>query len=229
LTALVPAAHAATVEFAPEELPTESVVPVLDSNMAVKKKLIPFTHRLELGLTYGSVIDEMFFNNTMLGIEAFFHMSEDYALGFKYYSRDSGLSSYSEQFEQGTGSGNKLDFSAAPQPKSIMALTYRWDLLYGKVSFGKNAILPTTFNMDIDLGMNEYGGQALPYSSIGIGQKLYAWKHWGISLNYRFMFYQILDPVSTSIVASNPAPSESDFEKKLQISQGIDLGLSYLF
>jgi hypothetical protein len=69
----------------------------------------------------------------------------------------------------------------------------------------------------------------LPYSSIGIGQKLYAWKHWGISLNYRFMFYQILDPVSTSIVAGNPAPSESDFEKKLQISQGIDLGLSYLF
>jgi len=220
------ATFATSVEFAQDDLPTESVIPVLDSNMAVKKKLIPFSHRFELGLTYGSIIDEMFFNNTLLGIQASYYLSEDQGLGIKYQSRMSGLSTYSDQFSQ---SSQHLQFSEAPEPTTIITANYHWTFLYGKVSFGKTTILPTTLYLDADLGMNKFGGQDLPYSAIGMGQKFFIQKHWGVFLTYRIMLYQIIDPVSAKISSSAPTPSESDFDKKIQVSQGIDLGLSYLF
>lgn len=227
LSILPALSSAAMIEFAPDELPAETVVPVLDSNMAVKSKLIPLNRRFELGFTYSSIIDEMFFNNSLMGIEGNFYITEATGIGLKYLTRGSGLSTYSDQFSQ---TSQQLDFTVAPAPTTIMAATYRWVFLYGKVSFSKDLVLPTSIHLDLDLGLNTYGDQNLPYSSIGVGQRLYWKKHWGVLLAYRFLIHQVVDPISTNIGNTAPTtPTESDFTKKIQFSQGIDLGLSYLF
>lgn len=226
--------QAQTLEFDPDELPAESVVPKLDSNMAVKNKSIPLKERLEFGFTYGFIIDEMFFNNNMAGVQAYYNLNDEQALGLKYSSRMSGLSDYSQQFES-----SSVYINRAPVPTAIVAANYRWSFLYGKVSFSKEMVLPTLFSTEFELGTNKIGTQTLPYSSVGVTQKLYMKKAFGLGLTYRLLVYQTVDPVSTHVGNCSPSgtptcntpvyPNESDFSKKIQISQSLELGFSYLF
>ncbi|MDG0815645.1 outer membrane beta-barrel domain-containing protein [Bdellovibrio svalbardensis] len=218
--------QATVIQFDADELPTESVVPILDSNMAVKNKAIPLAGRLEVGLFTASVIDEMFFNNSLWGFEAFYSFSEDKAWGLKYADRMSGLSSYSDQFQSTSA---KPSFSKAPAPSSILTASYRWTFLYGKMSLSKSMVLPTMFATEVDAGANKVGGQSLPYTSFGITHKLFFKKHVGVGLSYRLLLYQTLDPVSVDLGSAAPTPSESDFSKKIQLSQSLDIALSYLF
>ncbi|MGZ3769464.1 MAG: outer membrane beta-barrel domain-containing protein [Bdellovibrio sp.] len=218
--------NAAVIEFAEDEIPSESVVPVLDSNLAVKNKLIQLKGRGEIGLLGGTVIDEMFYNNTIYGVQFYYNVDSENAFGVKYLDRSKGLSEYSDQFKN---SQKHLDFNKAPAPGSILAATYRWSFLYGKISLSKNIVIPTVFSTETDLGINKDGQQNLPYGSLGITHKVYIKQNWGIGVSYRILVYQILNPVSANIGSSGPALSESDFSKKIQISQSIDLALSYLF
>lgn len=219
-------AQAAVIEFEADEIPSESVLPVLDSNMAVKKKQIPLNGRLELGFLYGSVIDEMFYNNLIWGLQFLYNIDDESAVGLKYGDHLNGKSSYAEQFESTSA---RLNFDKAPAPGRFITASYRWTFLYGKMSLSKNLVLPTLFSTESDLGILQVGGQNLPYGAVGVTHKMVIKKQWGIGLSYRLLVYQTLNPVSVSIRNSSPTPQESDFEKKLQISQSLDLALSYLF
>lgn len=219
-------AQSQALEFDADDLPTESVVPVLDSNMAIKNKAISLKERLEFALSYGFIIDEMFFNNNMAGVQIYYNLNEDHSLGLKYSSRMTGLSDYSQEF-----STKDIYIGRAPTPTSIIAGIYRWSFLYGKMSFSKDLVLPTLFSAEFELGANRIGTQSLPYSSAGVTQKLFMKKAFGLGLTYRLLIYQTIDPVS-AYVGNFPAPSypsESDFSKKIQISQSLELGFSYLF
>ncbi|AHZ83945.1 outer membrane beta-barrel domain-containing protein [Bdellovibrio bacteriovorus] len=217
--------EAATIEFSEEELPSESVVPVLDSPLAVKNKLVKPKGRLELGVNAGYIIDEMFFNNVLWGTSVFYHSSDYKAWGIKYLGRMTGLSTYSEQFE-GTSQG--LDFNKAPAPGAMLLGSYRWTFLYGKLSFSKDLVLPTQFSLEFDLGVQQSGQQNLPLTAAAISHRLYMKRQFALAATYRLLLYQMLDPVSADI-GTGTTPSESDFSKKIQISQGLELGLSYLF
>lgn len=215
---------AAPLTIEEEDLPAESVVPRLDSNMAVKNRLVPLDGRLEIGGSYGDIIDEMFYDSTLLGFQAFYHVTDDTAWGLRYLNRSTGLGTYGEQFTSQSGT----DFSKSPAPGAIIAGIYRWSFLYGKMSFSKDLVFPTIFSLEGDVGINKIGTQNLPYTAIGVSHKLMMKRHFGLSLSYRWLLYQTINPVSSNIrPGSNP--SESDFSKKLQISQTIDIGMSWLF
>ncbi|WP_374073656.1 outer membrane beta-barrel domain-containing protein [Bdellovibrio bacteriovorus] len=218
--------QAEVIQIEADELPTESVIPLLDSNMAVKNRSIPFTGRLELGFMTGTVIDEMFFNNTLWGIQLFYYFNEDSAWGLKYADRLKGLSSYSEQFQSTSA---QLDFQKAPSPSTVIAASYRWSFLYGKMSLSKETVVPTVFSIEADLGVHKIGTQNLPWTSAGISHKVFVKKHIGVGLSYRLLLYQTLDPVSADVGSAAPTPSESDFDKKIQISQSLDVAVTYLF
>lgn len=219
-------AESPAVEFEADELPAESVVPLLDSNMAVKNKSINLRQRLELGLNYGFIIDEMFFNNNLFGLQIYYNVNEEQSFGLKYASRMSGMSDYSQEFTT-----RDIYINRSPSPSSILAGIYRWSFLYGKMSLAKDMVIPTLFSAETELGVNKIGTQVLPYSSVGITQKFYMKKTYGLGITYRILVYQTIDPVSTYVgnFPSPNYPAESDFDKKIQVSQSLELGLSYLF
>ncbi|WP_413612313.1 outer membrane beta-barrel domain-containing protein [Bdellovibrio sp. HCB-110] len=194
--------------------------------MAVKNRVIPFAHRLEVGLLIGTVIDEMFFNSSFWGFQSYYNLNEDIALGIKYAERASGLSSYSEQFYNTSA---QVDFNKAPGPGSIIMASCRWSFLYGKMSFSKNYVFPTTFAAEVDGGVNRMGDETMPYASAGLTHKVFFKKHLGIGASYRLLFYQTLDTVSTDLGSSAPTPAGTDFEKKIQVSQSLELGFTFLF
>lgn len=213
------------IKFSDEVLPTESVMPKLDSVDAVRNRMLNHKGRFEVGLDYLWAIDELFYNTSLLGFQAYYHVSNDIGWGLKYYQRGSGTNEYGQQFD----AESNIKFDRAPAPKSIVAVSFLNRIMYGKISATKETILPFIVNLEYDIGLNKYGSKNLFYSAIGIGHKLYFKKQIGVGLTYHIQFHEILDPVSTSIKESSPPAAESDFSKKMQISQTIALGVTYLF
>lgn len=154
----------------------------------------------------------------------FYSTSEEVAFGLKYYERMSGLSTYSDQFKS---TSPNPDLGKAPAPTNIVAGSYRWTFLYGKLSFSKNIVLPTAISTEFDLGVNKVGSENMPLSAIGLTHKIFMKKRLGLGFSYRLIVHQTIDAVSANLTGSTPA--ESDFSKKIQLSQSFDLGLSYLF
>ncbi|MBC7464833.1 MAG: outer membrane beta-barrel domain-containing protein [Bdellovibrio sp.] len=221
-------AKAEEIKFNDDVLPTESVMPKLDSVDAVRNRLLSHKGRFEIGLDYLWAIDELFFNTSLYGFQAYYHLSNDIGLGFKYYQYGSGTNDYGKQFEQATA-GNAMKFDRAPAPKSIAALSLLNRIMYGKISVTKETILPFIVNIEYDLGLNKYGDKTMLYSAVGLSHKIYFQKNIGVGLTYHLQVHEVPNPVSVSIKENSPVPAESDFTKKVQISQSIALGLSYLF
>jgi outer membrane beta-barrel protein len=220
------AIHAEEIKFSEDVLPTESVLPKLDSVDAVRNRLLSHKGRFEVGLDYLWAIDELFYNTSLYGVQAYYHLNNDFGLGAKYYQNSPGKNDYGNQFEQ---IGNPLQFDRAPAPKSITALSLLNRILYGKISVTKDTVLPFVVNMEYDLGLNKYGSKMLVYSAVGLSHKIYFKHSIGVGLTYHIQVHEVPNPVSVNIREASPTPSESDFAKKVQISQSIALGVSYLF
>lgn len=213
------------IKFNDDVLPTESVLPKLDSVDAVRNRLLSHKGRFEVGLDYLWAVDELFFNTTLYGFQGYYHLNNDIGLGLKYYQYASGLNDYGKQFDQAA----TIKFDRAPAPQSIFALSLLNRILYGKISVTKETILPFIVNIEYDLGLNKYGTKSLFYSAVGLSHKIYFKGNVGVGLTYHLQVHEVPNAVSVNIKEASPIPSESDFTKKIQISQSIALGVSYLF
>ncbi len=87
-------------ELDADNLPTESVLPIVDSDIVVRNRKVAFAKRVDVSISTGLVIDEMFFDNKFFSFAAFYNTSDDVAYGLKYLSRVAGESDYSKQFSQ---------------------------------------------------------------------------------------------------------------------------------
>ncbi len=205
-------------------LPTESVFPLLDSEDMVMNRQLNHTHRFEVKADLLIALDELFNDNKLLGITAYYHLNNDLGFGLKYYQYPAAFNSYKQQFDT---KGVFID--RAPQPKSIFAASLVNRILYGKISVSKDLILPLTLEAQYDLGINKYGTQSLPYSAFSLSNKLYLQRKYIIDLSYTLQLHQVINPVSADIRQASPVPDESAFTKKIQFSQCLSIGLGYLF
>lgn len=211
------------IVFSPDVLPTETVFPELDSRDMVRNRKLSHAKRFEVKTDFLWVLDELFQNGQLLGINLFYHTSNDIGFGVKYYSYSNQLNDYGDTFQS-----RGADLKSAPMPKSIFAVSLINRILYGKISISQNLVLPLTFDLQYDLGMNQYGKSSLPYGAIGGSHKLYFKRNWIFDIAYFLQLHQVLNPVSKDI-RNPPIPSESSFEEKFQVSQALVLGLGYLF
>lgn len=217
-------ARADDAAIAEDLLPTESVFPLLDSEDMVMNRQLNHTHRFELKADLLVALDELFNDNKLFGITGYYHLNNDLGFGLKYYQYSSGFNSYKSQFD---AKGVFID--RAPQPKSIFAASLVNRILYGKISVSKDLILPLTLEAQYDLGINKYGTQSLFYSAFSLSNKLFLQKKYVIDLSYILQLHQVINPVSADVRQGSPLLDESAFSKKLQFSQGLSIGLGYLF
>lgn len=215
--------HAQEIVFSPDVLPTESVFPDLDSQDMVKNRRLTHAKRFEVKTDLMWVLDELFQNGQLLGINIFYHANNDLGYGIKYYSFNGQLNDYGDTFQS-----RGADLENAPMAKSIAAFSIINRILYGKLSVSQSTVIPLTFDIQYDLGMNQYGKSSLPYAAIGGSHKLYFDKQWVLDFGYFLQVHQVINPVSEDI-RNPPMPDESAFEKKVQISQSLVLGFGYLF
>jgi outer membrane beta-barrel protein len=216
------------LEIPIEELPSESVTPALDSPVAVQNRSLSFTKRWQADFGAGWILDEPFYQNQFFGFRVTYNWNEVSGIGFRYRSFARGISDYGNQFQTQTNAAPNFGYSRGPELG--YGLSYENRFIYGKVSFGKNAILPLSFLSQFDLEMIQYGTKLLPCLSAGVGNNLFFNDHFGVSLMVRFMMRQAVDPLSQTIVNfPNPAPTEGQFTSTTRFSTGLDFGAIYLF
>ena len=224
---LASTAGAVEVSFPEEELPSEVVTPILDSRDAVRSRLVAMTGRFDVSLLTGWILDEPFYNNQYLSVSSVYHFNEGWGLGFEYLKFTSGPSSYGDQFK---GSTQKLDFSRAPQVKSVMGLMLQKYFLYGKISWSKDTVTPIAAYFAADLTMADYGTKNLPWFSLGAGQKIFFGRNWGAEISLKAMVRQQINPLSQELsLNSTPAPNTSTFTTKTKIGEDLQIKGFYYF
>ncbi len=215
------------VRFAEEELPTEAVIPRLDTPRAVLNRKLSYEHRFQADLASGWLLDEPFYSNQYLAVQGSINWNEFSGVGLKYLSFGNGLSDYSRQF-QSAALAPKPDFTLSRGPSTGLIAFYERRMMYGKVSLAKQWIVPAFLVWDVEAGVLKYGSRQLPLAGASISNRFFPFQHLGISLGLRAYLRQLVNPASVSL-RTTPAPSESDFKTAIRLSTALDLSLSYLF
>lgn len=232
LSTLFVSVSQADIQFPEDELPSESVIPILDSPKAVINRTVTYTGRWEPKLSYGFLLDEPFYQNSFLSLAVGYSWTEFSGVSLRYLKWGSGLSDYAKQME---GTATALKFGRAPGPDMGYSLSYDYRFFYGKVSFSKRSIIPTVLGSTFEGGMIKYGSKNLPFFGAGLINSYFfsdpgAKSHWGVNIGVRLYLRSAVDPLSANLSStSGPVPSEGDFATKTRFSTSLDLGAQYLF
>lgn len=219
-------AKAVEISLPENELPSESVIAKLDNRIVVLNRTIKKDGRFSVGLGYGNLLDEMFYNGQLLSLDLRYNNSEMGAWGLRYDTWTGGATSYADTFAADV---SKLQFAAAPSRQSGAFITRAFDLYYGKVSMGKDVVTPMHISLLAMLGAQNYGSDWLPATQGGGQIRMYVQGGFAIDLQYLFSIYQKVDPTSTNVRKDNGTPLVSSFGKRYTFGQIFQVGISYLF
>ena len=209
-----------------DELPSESVIPITDNNSSVLNKKIKFAKRFQVDLNTGSVLDEPLVNASYFLFRGSYYTTEEYSFGLGIRSRFGGKTTYSEQLYQGTA---QLEFDRAPSPTQSHFVSFGYNFYYGKISLGKNVVVPASTKLDTDFGMQTFGTSTKPFLQTAVTQSFYINTHISVGLSIGLSLAQTYDSTSVNIRLTQPIPSESSFASKMQTNQYLSLNLNTIF
>lgn len=219
-------AYAANITLPENELPSESVIPKTDAKSVVLNRTVQKSQRASLGVAAGVLLDEIFNNAQVLTLDARYNVDEGGAWGFRWDQWMGNATTYTETF---ANSSAQLQFAAAPARKSGAFILRSWDSYYGKVSLGKELIVPMSFSWIALAGAQNWETTWLPAVQGGAQLKIYFTQKTALDLVYLFSLYQKIDPTSVNVRGSNGAPHADSFEKKLSFGQTVQLGITQMF
>lgn len=208
-----------------DELPIESVVPVTDNKSTVLNKKIKFTKRFQFDLNTGMIMDEPFVNTNYFLIRASYYMNEFYSFGLGTKARSGGKTSYADQLYQNSA---QLDFDRAPAPTESHFLSFGYSFYYGKISLGKNIVVPATTRLETDFGMQSFGSLTKPFIQSAVTESFYVTNRISLGLSIGLSIAQILDPTSVNIRSTQPVPNASSFDDKIHFNQYLSFNLNAL-
>lgn len=240
--------QAVTIEFPEEELARESVLPVFDNAVAVKSRLVPTAKRIEFGIGGGFAMNEPFFDTTRFGGHLAYHFTETHGvlLTGQFYTQGLGNNGQSlagtdflEDNDPNTAAFIRMEY--APQPQYHFFANYQLTPYYGKISVFKDFVMNLSLYGIAGLGVVDIGGETSPALNIGIGQKFYFSKNWGIRADLTLMAYEgvnffdgngggktpLEDSPSTSGTFTPTDKTPADFDK--QMNYDMQLALSVIF
>jgi len=237
-------ASAVTIEFPEDELARESVLPVFDNAVAVKSRLVPTAGRLEFGLAAGFAMNEPFFDSSRFGGHVAYHLDETHGILLSGQLYTDGLGSNGSALAQtnlsNTGAAY-IRMEYAPQPKYHFLANYQITPYYGKISVFKNFVMNLSLYGLLGAGVIDIGGETTPALNIGMGQKFYFGKRWGIRADLGLMAYEGVNyflgsggtktPLEDSI--ANPsftatAKMPSEFDRQMNYDLHLSIALIVL-
>jgi outer membrane beta-barrel protein len=238
LTLILNQIAVAQVEVPKDELATETVYPIFDQAKSVRNRNVQTEGRIDVGLFAGLALTEPIANTTKFGFAANYHFSEYHSLGLFFVSNSSGLSKDAEGLKADFG----LDFSRAPQPKTMVMLDYNYKPYYGKMSFTKTGVINTTIYGSGSLGAIQYQHKTYPALAVGLGERFYFGKSFSLKTDLRLFVHQAPKPFKSpglcdgsvatcgnNGAAGDPIPSFDSFEERITYTTNLEIGLNYLF
>lgn len=208
-----------------DELPSESVTPNTDNSSSVLNKKVKFTKRFQLDVNTGSVLDEAIVNSNYFLVRGSYFTNEEYSFGVGLRTRFGGRTTYSDQLYAGSA---QLDFDRAPAPTSAHFVSFGYGFYYGKISLGKNMVIPASTKLESDFGLQTFGSTSKPFLQTAVNQSFFANKHLALGFSIGLSLAQVADPTSVNVRSTQPIPTESSFSNKIQFNQFMSVNLSLL-
>jgi outer membrane beta-barrel protein len=218
---------AETMDIQEDELAQETVLPKFDRPESVKNRNITTANRFEFGAYYGWNILEPILNQSKVGFNAGYHLSEQSAFMLNYAQWQSGLNT---QYTDGlAGGSNNLDFNRAPKLKYSLYGHYEWKIFYGKISVTKNGVVNLSTYPIFGAGTTAYEHKNYFGADIGIGQKFYFGKSVALRADFKMQYGQKPSPfLQGRMRTTDPLPAAGDFADKTDLSTMLEIGLSFL-
>lgn len=228
------AAEAPQVDFSPEELATETVLPVFDKRVVVRERYVNTEGRLEVGLGGGLNLVEPLYQQTTFNFTASYHFTELHGLEINGFFLNTGLSDAASDLKAGKGlKTGSFDASLAPTVESMYFANYQLTAYYGKVSLSKQSTLNLSLYGLLGAGLVNWSDSSQFGLDVGLGQKVYFTPNFGLRIDLIMALYQGPDPTSptgsNSMVAGGPKLTSNDFEQTYYMHPFLTAGLVLLF
>ncbi len=186
---------AITIEFPKDELARESVLPIFENTLAVRSRLVPTKGRLELGFASGFALNEPFFKTLRYGGHVAYHFTETHGLLLEGRIYQKGLNSNgqalaSKDFDIHEKVEENIRMEYAPQVEYHFIANYQMTAYYGKISILKDFVMNLSLYGLLGMGMVSMGGESAPALNLGLGQKFYFNKNWGLRADLGLLIYQ---------------------------------------
>jgi len=224
--------YAEDIEIPEEELAKESVLPKFETKDVVKNRIIKTQERFEVTPHIGWNITEPIHNQSKVGINIGYHLSETGALVLNFAQFSKGLNSqYADGLASNVNASDpNLDFNRAPHPKQSIYLHYEWKQFYGKISFTKQGVAHLSWYPIFGVGTTTYDNKAYFGVDGGIGQKIYFSKNFGLRADIKLQYAGQPSPYLTGkIKATDPIPELSEFKDEYAFHTILDFGFLIMF
>ena len=200
------------VRLTDKELARESVLPVIEDPESVRNRSVSKSGSLSLYPLSGAVVNNPFFFNLALGGTIGYHFNEYHSVNLFGAYMYSTTTQYVKQIvedetlRQEQQNMHLGDFENFPKVNLLALLMYEFSPLYGKMSFSKNMVLNTDLLLSLGGGTIIFtGGAYLPAFTVGLGQRFYFGKNWGIRFDLIGLMY--------------PGPNYTSLKSQLQQDQ----------
>lgn len=215
-------------EIPKEELARESVLPRYDRPDSVRNRNVLTEKRMELGGYWGWNFTEPIYNQTKIGFNFSYHLSEDRAVNVNFSKWMSGLNS---QYVPAIEEKGSLDFSRVPALEWSLWGNYEFKSYYGKISLTKQGVMNLFLYPLVGAGVTKYVHKLYPGVNGGVGQKFYFTKDLALRIDFKLQLQQTPNPfLKGGLAKSLPTkPDPSEFSDRLAFDTVMDVGMSYLF
>ena len=230
------------VHLTDKELARESVLPVIEDPESVRDRNVSKSGSLSLYPLAGVVVNNPFFLNLALGGTIGYHFNEYHSVnlfGAYMYSTTTGYVDQIVSDDQLLGANNGNNqylkrFKDFPKVNLLALLMYEFSPLYGKMSFSKDMVLNTDLLLSIGGGTIIFsGGAYLPAFTLGLGQRFYFGKNWGIRFDLMGLMYPGPNYTSLKNPSQGLVPKETyvlgDFNRQFTFHFLCSVGLVVLF
>ncbi len=199
---------AVKVHFPKDELASESVLPLLDKSQMVLNRNVSLKWSLEIGAGAGFGMDEPYYfpyypsgflalhwtEVQAISLTGIYFIFDLFQTGKNLSPTERKLSQAGKKLYEGVGKNpdeiKKIDFSKIPSPQYSFFVNYQYTPFYGKISLSKSWVM--------NLSIYGFAGPGLvisnnndqwPAGNVGIGQKLYFNKWFGLRGDLSFYGY----------------------------------------
>lgn len=181
----------------------------------IQRRFLPKTGRFEVSPSGMITLNNPFFSNMGLGLRGTYYFLEKHGLELQYFMLSNSSRSVTKNLEE----KRNVRTESLIKPKSYMGAAYKWNPIYGKMTFLNDHIVPFDLYFTLGGGMTDTDEESgAPTVHVGTGQVFALTKMMAIKWDLTWNFYSA---ASTNSNGQKVTSSQDDLF--------LSVGMSFFF
>lgn len=153
----------------------------------IQRRFLPKTGRFELSAHGLAGLNNPFFTTLGVGAKAAYYFQEKYAVELLYLKMTSSAKDVTKDLRD----KRRLSTATLVSPKSFAGAAFKWNPIYGKMTFLNQKIIPFDMSFSIGGGVTETdGGQSAGTVHLSAAQVFALSKAWAVRWDVMWNYYQ---------------------------------------